>query len=147
MEEAEVDVVRPEVLQLPGDGLLDLVLFRGPAVLAADVVRAEVDLEIDGLPQVRQGLAVGGDDRGVARRQVKVVDAALHGGADGVDDLALRPGADDGGAHADDADLLPSVGQGTILHMLLLFRRRRVFSAAREWDLSRFRAGICPAPP
>ena len=31
VEKAEVDVVRPEVLELPGDGLLDLVLFRGPA--------------------------------------------------------------------------------------------------------------------
>ena len=48
-------------------------------------------------------------------RRAVILDAG-HGGADGGDDLALRPGADDGGAHADDADLLPSMGQGTIFH-------------------------------
>lgn len=44
MDKAKVNIIRLQVVQLPPDGGLDLFQIRRPAVLAAGVIRAEMNL-------------------------------------------------------------------------------------------------------
>lgn len=76
-----------------------------------------MDLEIHLVADALQRLAVGGKDGGMSAGHVEIVDAAFIGGPNRGDDFLLRLRADNGRAHADDADLFPAMGQNTILHM------------------------------
>ena len=56
VDEAEIDMVGLQLIQLPGNGCLDLLWIGGPAILPAGVVRAEMDLQIDLIPALGNGL-------------------------------------------------------------------------------------------
>ena len=123
VDEAEVDVVRLQVFQLPGDGALDFVQLGGPAVFARGVVRAEVDLQEDLPADVLEGFSVGGENACVSACHVKIVDAEVEGGTDGPDDVRFFLRADHGRAHADDADLFAAMGENSVFHMYLRIDR------------------------
>ena len=57
-----------------------------------------------------KGLAVGREDGRMAARHVEVVDAKIEGRADGFYNIRFLLRADDGRAHADDADFSPPWG-------------------------------------
>ena len=123
VDEAEVDVVRLQVFQLPGDGALDFVQLGGPAVFACGVVRAEVDLQEDLPADVLEGFSVGGENACMSACHVKIVDAKVEGGTDGPDDVRFFLRADHGRAHADDADLFAAMGENSVFHMYLRIDR------------------------
>ena len=124
VDEAEIDVVGSQMIELPGDGSLDFVQSGRPAVFAAGVVRAEMHLQIDLTANVLERLSVGRKDGCVAARHVEVVHAALAGRAHRFDDLLLGPRADDRRAHADHADFLAAARQCAIVHSCFLLLKR-----------------------
>ena len=69
-----------------------------------------MNLQVDAVSQILQGLAIGAEDRCMAACHVKTIHAQLDRSADSPDDLAFRPRANDGRAHADDADPLATMG-------------------------------------
>ena len=79
MDKAKVHIIRLQAVLLPLDGGLDLFQFRRPAVLAAGIIRAEMNLQIDLFAQSLQRLAIGREDRRVAARQIKEVHSARNG--------------------------------------------------------------------
>ena len=66
-----------------------------------------------------KGLAVGREDGCMAARHVEVVDAEIEGRADGFYNIRFLLRADDGRAHADDADFFSAVGEHSVFHMCL----------------------------
>ena len=78
VDEAVVDVIGAKLPQLFLYGPLYRIQRQRPAVFAARIVRAEVDLEEYVLPQAPEGLAVDGERVPVARGEVEVIHAALY---------------------------------------------------------------------
>ena len=120
VEKAKVDVVGLEGGELPVDGTLDGVQVCGPAVAPAVVIGAEVDLEIDLVPDPGHGLPVDGEGGRIRRGQVKEVDAPLQGQFHRGLDLPLPGHADGAGPQAQNADLFLPVGKFPVFHNMSL---------------------------
>ena len=115
VDEAVVDVVRPQLLQLPRYRPLDGLQIRGPAVrFTGGVIGAEVDL-VEHLPaHTRKGGAEDGEAGGVGSGQVEVVDPLLQGHLQRGGTLFRPGGGEAAGAHAQDADPVPGAAVDTI---------------------------------
>ena len=117
VDEAVVDVVRPQLLQLPRYRPLDGLQIRGPAVrFTGGVIGAEVDL-VEHLPaHTRKGGAEDGEAGGVGSGQVEVVDPLLQGHLQRGGTLFRPGGGEAAGAHAQDADPVPGAAVDTVFH-------------------------------
>ena len=117
VDEAVVDVVGLQLLQLPVHRAADRIQIGGPAVASPLAVDgAEVDLVEDLVPDVGQGLAEGGEVHRLGGGQVKVVDPVLHSQPQRLDPLGLPGGGDGAGPHPQGADTVPRAPVDTIFH-------------------------------
>ena len=78
VDKAKIDVVCFQLLKLPVDRALDLLEVERPAVSAAAVVGAKVDLEVDPVAAALRHAAIGCKGGGIPRRHIKVVDAVFQ---------------------------------------------------------------------
>ena len=118
VDEAKVDVVRPEGAQLPVHLALDGLQIGGPAVFPGLVVGPEVDL-IQHLPPHRgkrlPGVAEGAGPR---RGKVYVVDPLLVGIGQGGQGFLFGRFEDGAGPQADHADPVPRFGVYAVFHVV-----------------------------
>ena len=116
VQEPKVDRVGLQVLELPVHRGADGVAVQRPAVGAGAVVRAEVELQAHLLPPAGERAAQRRKERAVRGGKVHVVDAAFDRKVQRLCDLLLACAAKGARAQAQDADLLPAVGELAVLH-------------------------------
>ena len=116
VDHAEVDVVGPQLLQLPVHLALDGVQVRGPAVLPALIVGAEVDLIEQLPPHGAEGRPHIGEGPGSGGGEIQVVDPVLIGVGQRGCRLLFRGIKNGAGADANDTDLVPGLGVNSVFH-------------------------------
>ena len=131
VHEAEIDIVGFQLLELPCNRFFDAVQRRVPAVFAGGIVRAEMQLQIGILPPSGKRFADAGENGGMAAREVDIIDAAVQRKRHRLHDVLHGVFSNDRGPEADHADLLVSVGQLPVFHIIHLIHsivRRQVRS-------------------
>ena len=117
VDEAVVNVVSAQRLELPGDRALRRLAVGGPAVaLAVAVAGAEVNLIAHPVARAGKGLTKGGEVVRLGGGQVVVVHAALKRHAQQGDALPAPCLADGAAAQADHADLVAGAAVDAVFH-------------------------------
>ena len=106
MNKAVVDVVRPQLLQLPVNRSFDRIQVEAPTISAAGIIRSEMNLVHHLIPDILQRLPEGGEGCPVPCRKVIVIDAALKCMPDRSYRILLIRLTDVGSPHTDLADLI-----------------------------------------